>query len=74
MRPLRQPVMRKPHVFLFEGIYDCGMVGTIRGFGYTPVEAYADWRQINVEKGRIENDTSKWPLPRPHNDRRGGSR
>lgn len=74
MRRLRQAVAGKPHIFKWEGAYDCGMQGTIRGFGYTPAHAYADWRQINIEKGRIVDDPAIWPLPRARDDRGGSPR
>lgn len=63
----------KLRFIFYEDIWDCILPGTYRGFGYTPMAAYADWREINIEKGRIENDATKWPLPRPRDDRRGGA-
>lgn len=64
----------KPHFIFYDGIWDCIMPSTIRGFGYKPEDAYADWRQINVEKGRIKDDPSLWPVPCAGDDRRRGSR
>lgn len=71
---LRQPRPGKPHLFKYAAIWDCGMAGTVRGFGWTALEAYSDWRTINVAKKRIEDDPTKWPLPCARDDRRGGSR
>lgn len=74
MIAFRQPVKHKPHLRFYDGAWDCMMAGTVRGFGFHPLEAYREWREVNIQKGRIENDATKWPLPRKNHDCWRGAR
>ncbi len=36
----------KPRIRVRAGIWECGVAGGRRGYGYAPREAYADWRTL----------------------------
>lgn len=48
---MRQPLTDRPRLRLRHGIWVCSIPGTlVLGHGYTPREAYANWKRTIVRK------------------------